>query len=150
MFVIELSFDLCHFFFPNGFIDKHVVVSNFNLVNQPNLDKILKAEVFVHSDNQLRAACLILDYNPLSLSFQALKCVIKAKDLCLHLINVIVPVFLNPGPGPQGVLKVEPLLQYKVKDETTPSQLATKEEEEEEKEEVVEVLDSEDDFEVFN
>ena len=50
------------FFFPNGFIDKHVVVSNFNLVNQPNLDKILKAEVFVHSDSQLRAACLILDY----------------------------------------------------------------------------------------
>ena len=75
---------------------------------------------------------------------------IKAKDLCLHLINVIVPGFLNPGSGPQGVLKVEPLLQYKVEDEATLSQLATKEEEEEEKEEVVEVLDSEDDFEVFN
>ena len=56
MFVIELSFDLCHFFvddvfcFPNGFTNKHVVVPNFSLVNQPSLDKILKAEMFVHSD----------------------------------------------------------------------------------------------------
>ena len=68
----------------------------------------------------------------------------------MHLINVAVPCFLDPGLGPQGVLKAEPLFQYKVEDEATPSQLATKEEEEEEKEEVVEVLDSEDDFEVFN
>ena len=76
-------------------------------------------------------------------------CVIQAKDSCLHLINVTVPGFLNLGPRPQGVLKVEPFLQYKAKDEVTPSQPATKEEEEE-KEEVVEVLDSEDNFEVFN
>ena len=69
--VIELSFDLCHtlFFFPNGFADKHTVIPNFNLVNQPSLDKILKAKVFVHSDSQLRAAHLILSYNPLSSSF---------------------------------------------------------------------------------
>ena len=56
MFVIELSFDLCHFFvngvfcFPNGFTNKHAAIPNFNLVNQPSLDKILKAEMFVHSD----------------------------------------------------------------------------------------------------
>ena len=117
VFVIELIFDLCHFFFwqcffcfPNGFVDKHATVPNFNLINQPNLDKILKVEVFVHNDSQLRAAHLILGYNLLSSSFQASKCVIKAKDPHLHLINVIVPGFLNPGPGPQGVLKVEPFL----------------------------------------
>jgi len=73
----------------------------------------------------------------------------KAKDLRLHLINVAVPSFLNPSSGLQGVLKVEPLLQYKAEDEATGSQPATKEEEEE-KEEVAEVLDFEDDFEVFN
>ena len=39
----------------------------------------------------------------------------------------------NLGPGPQGVLKVELLLQYKAEDEATLSQPATKEEEEEEK-----------------
>ena len=81
VFVIELSFDLCLFFydvfcFPNGFVDKHTIVPNFNLVNQPSLDKILKAEVFFHSGDQLRAAQLILGYNFLSSSFQVLKCVI--------------------------------------------------------------------------
>ena len=102
--------------------------------------------MFVHSDGQLRAAHLTLGYNPLLSSFQALKCVIKVKDPRLQLINVAVPGFLNPSSGPQGLLKVEPLLQYKAEDEATPSQPATKEEEEE----VVEVFDSEDDFEVFN
>ena len=38
------------FFFPNGFADKNATVSNFSLVNKPSLDKILKAEMFVHSD----------------------------------------------------------------------------------------------------
>ena len=73
---------------------------------------------------------------------------IKVKDPCLHLINIVVPGFLNLGLGPQGLLEVEPLLQYKVEDEATHSQPDTKEEEE--KVDVVEVLDFEDDFEVFN
>ena len=55
--------------FLNGFADKNAAVPNFNLVNQPSLDKILKAEVFVYNDSQLLAAHLILGYNPLSLSF---------------------------------------------------------------------------------
>ena len=133
------------FCFPNGFVDKHTTVPNFNLVNQPSLDKILKAKVFVLNDGQLRVAHLILGYNPLPSSFQAPKCVIKAKDPCLHLVNVVVPGFLNPSLGPQGLLKAEALHQYKAEDEATPSQPAIKEEEEEKKG-VVEVLD----FEVFN
>ena len=52
--------------------------------------------------------------------------------------------------GPQGVLKVEPILQYKAEDEATLSQPAVKGEEEEKEENVVEVLDFKDDFEVFN
>ena len=67
---------------------------------------------------------------------------IKAKDPRLHLINVVVPSFLNPGPGPEGVLKVEPFLQYKAENEATPSQPIIKEEEEEE---IVDVTYSEDD-----
>ena len=98
------------FCFPNGLADKNVVVPNFNLVNQLSLDKILKAEVFVHSDGQLRVAHLILGYTLLSFSFQAPKCMIKAKGPRLQLINVAMPGFLNPGPGSQSVLKVEPIL----------------------------------------
>ena len=66
-----------------------------------------------------------------------------------------MPSFLNPGPRPQGVLKVEPIFQCKAEDEATPSQPATREEkEEEEKGKVVKMLNSEDesddDFKVFN
>ena len=56
MFIYDFSFDSCYFLltmffvFPDGFADKNDVVPNFSLVNQPSLDKILKAEVFVHSD----------------------------------------------------------------------------------------------------
>ena len=32
-----------------------------------------------------------------------------------------MPGFLNLDPGPQGVLQVEPFLQYKDEDEATPS-----------------------------
>ena len=38
------------FVFPNGFADRNTVVPNFNLMNQASLEKILKAEVFVHTD----------------------------------------------------------------------------------------------------
>ena len=123
-------------FLPNDFADKNAVVPNFSLVNRSSLDKILKAEVFIHSDGQLRVAHLILGYASISKSFQAPKCVIKAKDPHLHLINIAMPGFLNP------------ILQYKAEDKATPSQPVAKGEEEDEK--VVEELDSEEDFEVFN
>ena len=45
----------------DGFADKNTAIPNFNLVNQQSLDKILKAEVFVRTNSQLRAAHLILD-----------------------------------------------------------------------------------------
>lgn len=48
-------------------------------------------------------------------------------------------------------MKVKPLLQYKVEDKVTPSQLVTLKEEKEEKEtKIVEVTNFEDEFTVFN
>ena len=125
------------------FVDKYAAILNLNLINQPNLYKILEAEVFVHSDGQLRAAHLILSYNLLSSSFQVPKCVIKAKDKRLYFRNVTVLGFLNPGPALEGVQEVTLSFQYLAK-EPTPSQPTIKEEEE-----IVEVSDFED-FEVYN
>ena len=105
LFLFLTMFVLCS----NGCTNKRTAIPNLNLVNKSSLDKILKVEVFVHTDGQLRVAHLILDYIPISSSFQAPKCQIKARDPCLHLINIAVPGFLNPSPRPQGVLKVEPL-----------------------------------------
>ena len=124
------------------------------------MDKILKAEVFVHSNGQLRAVHLILGNTPISKSFQAHKCVIKAKDPQLHQISVAAPGFLITGlilegtlatiPIPEGVPRVAPPLQRAV-EEATSSQLNVKEEEEEEEDKgVVELTDSEEEFVVFD
>ena len=48
------------------FANKYSAIPNLCLVNEPDLTKILKTEIFVHTDEQLRAAYLILSYNPLS------------------------------------------------------------------------------------
>ena len=64
----------------DDFVYPHATTPNFNLVNRVSLDKILMVEIFVHTDGQLRAAHLILDYVLISKSFLAPKCVIKARD----------------------------------------------------------------------
>ena len=46
------------------------------------------------ADGQLRAAHLILGYTPISLAFQAPKCVIKANDPRLHRISVAYEGFI--------------------------------------------------------
>ena len=113
--VYEISFDLHYsllmtfFVLPNGFADRNAAIPNFNLVNKSSLDKILKVEVFIHIDGQLRAAHLILDYIPISKSFQAPKYVIKARDPLLHRISVAASGFLLIGPIPKGMLTTEPI-----------------------------------------
>ena len=127
---------------------------NFNLVNQPSLDKILKAEVFVHNDGQLRVAHLILGYTPISKSYQALKCIIKVNDPRLHWISVAGSGFLITGPILEGTLTTDPILegipkvalppQPTTREATSSHPAITKEEE------VVEVSNSKHEFEVFN
>ena len=56
-------------FTSGGFADKYLAILNFSLVNELNLNKVLKAEVFVHTDGQLKAAHLILGYTLLSSNF---------------------------------------------------------------------------------
>ena len=127
------------FFFLNGFVDKNAAILNFNLVNQQSLDKILKAEVFVHTNDQLKVAYLILDDIPISKSFQAPRCVIKARDPHLHRISVAAPGFFTTGPIPEGTLTIVPKpagiakvalpSQRSVEEEATSSQPSTKGEE---------------------
>ena len=140
-----MPFPFFYIVFLNDFVDHHIAIPNLNLVNQPSLDKILQAEVFVHKDGQLWAAHLILGYTPLLSSFQAPKCAIKAKDPHLHQISVAILGFLITDPIPEGILKIALPSQQTAKEEATSSQPTTKEEEE-----TIEVSGSEDDFEVFN
>ena len=133
----------CVFIF-GKLVDKYSAIPNLNLVNEPDLTKILKAKIFVHKDGQLRATHLILGYDPMSSSFQAPKYMIKATDPLLHQINIAVLGFLVTGPAPEGMQQVELPFQHTAEEEATLSQPIIKEEE------VVEVSDFEDDFEIFN
>lgn len=84
-------------------------MTNFNLVNQPSLDKILKAEVFVHSDGQLKVAHVILGYTPISKIHQVPKCIIKVNDPRLNRISIATPGFLITGLIPEGMLTTDPI-----------------------------------------
>ncbi|KAL0010808.1 hypothetical protein SO802_005916 [Lithocarpus litseifolius] len=82
-----------------------------------------------------------------------LKCVIKARDPHLHRISVAAPGFLLPGSVPESTLTIQPILEGVLKTpfplqhtivEATSSKPLIKEEEE-----IVDVSESEGDFEVF-
>ena len=49
-----------------GFADKAHTTPWLSLVNVPTLNFLLRSEIYVSADGQLRAAPLILDYEPLS------------------------------------------------------------------------------------
>ena len=52
------------------FVDKRHVASKLSLVNVSGLNKLLRLEVFISEDRQLRAVHLILDYELLSRIYQ--------------------------------------------------------------------------------
>ena len=49
-----------------GFADKAHTTPRLSLVNVPALNFLLRSEIYVSADGQLRAAPLILDYEPLT------------------------------------------------------------------------------------
>ena len=76
------------------FADKKHVAPRLNLVNVAGLNKVLRSEIFVSEDRQLRAVHLILNFEPLSNPFQDVGQVIRAGDLRLRQIDVFMPSFL--------------------------------------------------------
>ena len=121
------------------------------------MDRVLRAEIYVNpSDGQLRAAHLILGYNPISRAFQAPSCVIKAKDPRLRRISVAYEGFVVPEgvPLPRYSQPTEALPIASLA-EAAPSsspifQVVEEEEAEREEEGVVDLTSIADDYEVFN
>ena len=126
-------------------------------MNKASLDRVLQAEIYVNpSDGQLRAAHLILGYNPISRAFQAPSCVIKAKDPRFRRISVAYEGFIVPQgvPLPRYAQLIEPLPVASLA-EATPSsppvcQVEEEEEAKREEEGVVDLTSATDDYEVFN
>ena len=83
-------------------VDEYHTTPSKYLVNFVDLNRILKSEIFLHTNDQLRAVHVILGFKPLSKCFQSLKNVIKAKDARLALIDVAIPNFLLVEPPLAG------------------------------------------------
>ena len=67
---------------------------NLNFVNILNFNRVMRFEVFVSEDRQLRVVYIILDFKPLSDKFQDVGNMIRAGDTRLARINVSVLRFL--------------------------------------------------------
>ena len=99
--------------------DKLFTNPKLSLINVPALNYLLRSEIFVNNDEQLRAVHLILDFEPISRSFLDVGNSIRAGDHRLTCIDVSRPNFLAPynlppvdHPIPQGIpLVAQPLQQ---------------------------------------
>ena len=99
--------------------DKLYTNPKLSLINVLALNYLLRSQIFVNNDGQLRAVHLILDFEPISRSFLDVDNSIRAGDHRLARINVSRPNFLAPydlppvdHPIPQGIpLAAQPLQQ---------------------------------------
>ena len=81
-------------FFLAIFADKRYVVPNLNFVIVCDLNMVLRSEMFVSEDRQLRVIRVILGFQLLFDKFQDMGHTIRANDPQLARINVSVPGFL--------------------------------------------------------
>ena len=132
---------------------------SLRLVNKVSLDRVLQAEIYVNeSDGQLRAAHLILGYNPISRAFQTPSCVIRVKDPRLRRISVTYEGFivLQGVPLPRYSPLIEPLPVASLAVAATSSppplvfQVEEEEEVEQEEEGFVDLTSAADDYKIFN
>ena len=91
----------------NMVVDKNHVSQRLSHVNVPGLNKLLKSEIFISEDGQLRAAHLILEYEPLSSIFQDASQAVKAGDSRLKCIEVSKPGFLARRDLPPVELPIQ-------------------------------------------
>ena len=77
-----------------GFTDKERTTPRLSLVNVLALNFLLRFEIYVSANGQLRAAPLILDYEPLSRALVDAGQAIRAGSPRLARIDVSIPGFL--------------------------------------------------------
>ena len=79
-------------------------LSHTNIVG---LNYLLRSEIFVSKNRQLRAVHLILDFEPISRVFQEIGHAIRARDPRIHCIDVSKPTFLAREDLPPVRLPVQ-------------------------------------------
>ena len=123
---------------------------NLNFVNIPDLNKVLRSEVFMSEDRQLRAIHLILKFKPLSGKFQDVGNAIKAGDPWLARLLAqedIVQVELPSHRSPREVAAPrEETASSRLSFETEIDQFQLEEERKEQGEPVIQVSDLKDEL----
>ena len=89
-FYIEVEVSNCLIFLT----DKTYTNPKLSLINVPALNYLLRSQIFVNDDGHLRAAHLVLDYEPISRTFLDVGNSIRANDHRLARIDVSRPDFL--------------------------------------------------------
>ena len=135
------------------FADENHIASRLSFVNVAGLNKLLRSEIFISEDTQLRVVHLILDYEPLSRIFQDVGHAIRVGDPRLAHIDVSKPEFLAQRDLSLVKLPIQRVPQEVAvsREETASTHLSLEveinqfhlEEEGEEPERPIEVLDSE-------
>ena len=86
--------------------DKGHIAPRLSLTNVAALNYVLRSEIFVSKDRQLRAVHLILDFDPISKTFQEIGHAIRAGDPRINRIDVSRPDFLAQDDLPPVKLPI--------------------------------------------
>ena len=106
-----MDFNFLTMFYSSAiFVDKRQVAFRLSLTNVVALNYLLRFEIFVSEDRQLRAIHLILDFEPISKIYQEISHAIRAGDLRLARMNVSIPNFLAQEDLPPIILPLQRVL----------------------------------------
>ena len=92
------------------FADKRQIAPRLSLTNVAALNYLLRFEIFVSEDKQLRVVHLILDFKPISEIYQEIGHAIRAGDPQLARIDVSILNFLAQEDLPLVVLPFQRVL----------------------------------------
>ena len=93
-------------FFLAVIADRRHITPRLNFTNVAALNYLLRSEIFVSKDQQLRAVHLILDFEPISRTFQEIGHAIRAGDPRIDHIDVSKPNFLARDDLPPVILPI--------------------------------------------
>ena len=83
------------------------VAPRLSFTNVGTLNYLLRSEIFVSEDQQLRAVHIILDFEPISRTFQEIGHAIQAGDPLINRIDVSKPDFLARDDLPPVILPIQ-------------------------------------------
>ena len=75
-------------------VDRRHIAPRLSFTDVAALNYLLRLEIFVSEDRQLRAVHLILDFEPISRTFQEIGHAIRAGDHRINRIDISKPNFL--------------------------------------------------------